>query len=234
MGREDHPDRATRVGRGRAAGVAIAIAVALVAASCGSSQASFDPAGPCVTDGRAPGAYPELQAKLPPSLGGIGPATGTGSASADLFPTTVDSGRTCTEAGLGPLWANGVRELRFAGATWDYGGGDATVSAYFTTPAGQPALQPAWMEAFYEVGARASSKTENLVFTRPTIEPAGAVWRVDALNDLSFQTVVVWPAIDGGVRVVIVATRVEPDASRLGHDAAVEVAVSQSTSRTQP
>ncbi|HUQ44978.1 MAG TPA: hypothetical protein VM451_11310 [Candidatus Limnocylindria bacterium] len=220
--------------RTRALAIATSLAMTVLAAGCGTSQASFDPAGPCTTDGRAPGAYPDLQAKLPTALGGVGPATGTGSATADLKPTTVDSGRTCTQAALGPLWAHGVRELRFAGATWDYGSGDATVSAYFATPAGQPTLDPKWMEEFYEVGARASSKTENLVFTTPTIEPAGEVWRLDTLNDLSFQTVVVWSATDGGVRVAIVATRVEPDASRRGHDAAVELAVSQSTSRTQP
>jgi hypothetical protein len=219
----------------RARGIAITFTflLAMLVAGCGTGQASFDPSGPCDADGRARGAYPELEAKLPPSLGGVGPESGVGSATADLLPTTVDSGRTCTESGLGPLWAHGVRELRYAGATWDHGGGDAIVSAYFTTPTGQPPLEPDWMEAFYEAGARASSKTENLVFSQPVIEPAGIVWRLDTLNDLSFQTVVVWPAA-GGVRVLIAATRVGPDASRLDHDASVELAVSQSTSRTAP
>src|SRR4029450_10729414 len=35
----------------------------LLVAACGSGQAaSFDPTGPCTTDGRAPGAYPDLEA----------------------------------------------------------------------------------------------------------------------------------------------------------------------------
>lgn len=207
------------------------MAVAVIA--CGTSTGSFSPDGPCVSDGRAPGAYPELEARLPPTLGGIGPANGTGSATADLFPTTVDSGRNCTEGALGSLWSHRIREVRFAGATWDAGDGDGTVSALFTTPSGQPALEAVWMEEFYESGARATSKTENIVITRPTIDPAGAVFRLDALNDLSLQTVVVWPATDG-IRVVIVATRVSPDASRQAHDDAVAIAVAQSVSRTQP
>jgi hypothetical protein len=174
-----------------------------------------------------------LEARLPPTLGGIGPANGPGGATDDLYPTTVDSGRSCTESALGSLWSHSVRELRFAGATWDAGNGEGTVSALFTTPSGQPSLDAAWMEEFYESGARATSKTENIVITRPTIDPAGAVFRLDTLNDLSLQTVVVWPAKDG-IRVVIVATRVSPDASRQDHDDAVAIAVAQSVTRTQP
>jgi hypothetical protein len=208
------------------------VGVALVA-GCGANSGSFDPLGPCSVDGRLAAAYPDLEARLPPSLGGIGPANGTGSATADLFPTTVDSGRNCTESALGSLWSHGIREVRFAGATWDAGNGDGTVSAFFTTPAGQPALEAAWMEEFYESGARASSKTENIEITRPTIDPAGAVFRLDTLNDLSLQTVVVWPAKDG-IRVVIVATRVSPGASRHEHDDWVAIAVAQSATRTQP
>lgn len=208
------------------------VGVALLA-GCAANSASFDPSGPCSVDGRAAGAYPDLQARLPASLGGIGPANGTGSATDDLIPTTVDSGRSCTETALGSLWTHGVREIRFAGATWDLGNGDGTVSAFFTAPSGQPELEAAWMEEFYESGAKASSKTENIEITRPTIDPAGVVFRLDTLNDLSLQTVVIWPARDG-IRVVIVATRVSPDASRQEHDDWVAIAVAQSVTRTQP
>lgn len=213
--------------------LALVLAAIALLTGCGASSSSFDPSEPCTADGRAAGAYPDFEAKLPPSLGGIGPASGTGSATADLLPTTLDSGRSCTESALASLWSHGVRELRYAGATWDEGNGDGTVSAFFTTPSGQPALEAAWMEEFYESGARASSKTENIEITRPTIDPAGAVFRLDTLNDLSLQTVVVWPAKDG-VRVVIVATRVSPDASRQDHDNWVAIAVAQSVTRTQP
>jgi hypothetical protein len=208
-------------------------AIALAVVACGTAAGPFSPDGPCLTDGRAPGAYPELEAKLPPSLGGIGPANGNGSATEDQYPTTIDSGRNCTEKVLGSLWSHDVRDLRFAGATWDWGDGNGTVSALFTTPSGQPPLEAAWMDEFYESGAKATSKTENIVITRPTIDPAGEVFRLDTLNDLSLQTVVVWPA-DDGVRVVIVATRVTPDASRQAHDTWVAIAVAQSVTRTQP
>jgi hypothetical protein len=211
----------------------LALAAVALFAGCGASSSSFDPSEPCTADGRAAGAYPDLEAKLPPSLGGIGPANGAGSATADLLPTSLDSGRSCTESALASLWSHGVRELRYAGATWDSGNGDGTVSAFFTTPSGQPVLESAWMEEFYESGAKASSKTENIEITRPTIDPAGAVFRLDTLNDLSLQTVVVWPAKDG-IRVVIVATRVSPDASRQDHDNWVAIAVAQSVTRTQP
>ena len=53
---------------------------------------------------------------------------------------------------------------------------------------------------------------------------AGQVFRIDALNDLSLQTVVVW---QGGAQfhVVIVATTVDPSASRAVHDERVAIAV---------
>ena len=210
----------------------LGLLLALAAIGCQPS-ASFQPEGECVADGRAAGTYPDLEAKLPPALGGIGPANGTGSATEDLAPTTVDSGRSCTEKSLATLWGHGVRDLRFAGATWDDGDGGGTVSAFFTTPSGQPRLEPAWMEEFYETGAKSSTKTENIEIDRPSYEAAGEVFRLTTLNDLSLQTLVVWPAPDG-VRVVIVATRVSPDASRSDHDALVAIAVEQSVTRTQP
>jgi hypothetical protein len=53
------------------------------------------------------------------------------------------------------------------------------------------------------------------------------------LNDLSLQTVVVWP--DGDVvRVALVATNVQPGADRADHEAVVQLVVSQSASRTAP
>ena len=90
-------------------------------------------------------------------------------------------------------------------------------------PAGVP-LPVAWVEEFYEVGARSGKKTDNVAVTRPTFPGGGTVYRLDALNDLSFQSVVVWP--DGPiVRVVIVASPVNPSASRAEHDSRVEAAV---------
>ena len=219
--------------RRAALGVALAIAASLAIAGCAEPAASFSAEGPCTVDGRAPGGYPDLEARLPSSLGGIGPDNGTGAATADVSPTTVDSGRNCTQKVLGALWDHGIRELRFAGAIWDIGGGEGVVSALFITPPGQPALETSWLEEFYEASARASSKAENITVTRPTIDPAGEVFRIDALNDLSLQTVVVWP--DGDIaRVALVATNVQPGADRSDHEAAVQLVVSQSASRTAP
>jgi hypothetical protein len=214
-------------------GIALALVASLAIAGCAEPAASFSGEGPCTVDGRAPGGYPDLEARLPPSLGGIGPDGGTGGATADVTPTTVDSGRNCTQQVLGTLWNHGVRELRFAGAIWDTGGGEGVVSALFITPPGQPALEGAWLEEFYEASARASSKAENITITRPAIDPAGEVFRIDALNDLSLQTVVVWP--DGDiVRVAHIATNVQPGADRAGHEGTVQLVVSQSASRTAP
>ena len=211
----------------------ITLAAAIGVAGCAGPEPSFDPTGPCTADGRAPGAYPELEALLPAVLGGVGPDGGSGGATEAVPPTTVDSGRNCTEEVLASLWGHGVRELRYAGATWDLTGGEGMVSAVFMTPSGQPPLESAWLEEFFESSARASSKAENITVTRPTIDPVGAVFQIEALNDLSLQTVVVWP--DGDVvRLVIVATNVEPGADRAAHTAAVQQAVEQSASKSPP
>ena len=77
---------------------ALALVLALVLAACGTATpvASFDPASACTTDGRMPGAYPELEALLPAAYEGKAPAT-------------VDSGRNCTPAALGTLRRRGHR-----------------------------------------------------------------------------------------------------------------------------
>ncbi|HEX5451709.1 MAG TPA: hypothetical protein VFW86_04905, partial [Candidatus Limnocylindrales bacterium] len=64
----------------------------------------------------------------------------------------------------------------------------------------------------------------NIETSHPTYPGAGTVYRLDTLNDLSFQTVVAWQDVDL-VRVVIVATEVDPSASRTVHDARVAEAV---------
>ena len=83
---------------------------ALVLAACGAAipVVSFDPASACTTDGRQPGAYPDLEALLPTSYQG-------------KAPDNVDSGRNCTTAALGALAGEGIDGVRFAGATWASG-----------------------------------------------------------------------------------------------------------------
>jgi len=188
------------------------VAAALVALGCQPASASFQPEGACVADGRAPGTYPDLEAKLPGGLGEEGSAT-------------RDSGRSCSDQRLSTLKAHGVTDLRYAGDTWTPEGGSQTVVAVFATPPGQPPLQAAWMQEFYQAGAQASTKTENITVTQPSMPDAGAVWRLDTLNDLSFQSVVVWPG-DGLVHVVIVATQLQPGGlTRADHDRSVLTAV---------
>jgi hypothetical protein len=56
------------------------------------------------------------------------------------------------------------------------------------------------------------------------MEGAGDVFRLETINDLSLQTVVIWED-QGLIHVVIVATTVGPDASRSAHDERVAIAV---------
>jgi hypothetical protein len=189
--------------------VAAALGAALVVSACGAAGASFSTNGPCLADGRSSGAYPQLEALVPKSISSR-PAT------------TVDSGRNCTSDSLGSFMSHGVQEIDFAGATWDEGGGNGVSIAVLTTPGA--ALPAAWAEEFYTLGAAKAKDTGNLETTRPTYPGAGSVFRLDTLNDLSFQTVVVWA--DGNAdRVVIVATEVGPTASKTVHDARVAEAV---------
>jgi hypothetical protein len=183
---------------------------ALFAAGCGAFGPTFSPTGPCTTDGRTPGAYPNLEAQVPKAING-------------RAATTVDSGRNCSADALGSLaTAHGVREVRFAGATWDESNGNGVSIAVLALP--DQAFPIAWAEEFYQQGAENGKHTGNIETARPTYPGAGPVFRLDTLNDLSFQTVVVWP--DGPLaRVVIVATQVGPNASRTVHDARVAEAV---------
>ncbi len=189
----------------------VAVVLAILCQACGGSSGTFDPNGPCVDDRRAAGAYPGLESALPAALAG-------------KAPTTVDSGRSCSAAALSTYASHGVSELRFAGATWDAGSGDGTVIAMLATPVGQPELQQAWVEEFYLEGARASTKTENITKSQPDID-GEAGFQIETLNDLSLQTVVIWSRGTDLVSVVIVATRVDPNASRAAHDAEVASAI---------
>jgi hypothetical protein len=199
--------------------VGAAILMVIWVAACGSSTTSFAATGPCAADGRAPGAYPELERLVGERWHQVSP-----DAFATMVPTTIDSGRNCSATALGTLVSHGVTELHFAGATWDEGGGNAMVSAILAVPAGDPPLPAAWVEEFYEAGARAGKHTENIETSRPSMASLGPVYRLDTLNDLSLQTVVVWPASEG-IRVVIVTTTVTPDSSRAEHDRRVVEAV---------
>jgi len=170
------------------------LALAMTLAGCsGQAAASFDPTGQCTTDGQEPGAYPDLEARIPATL-------------LDARPTKVDSGRHCTTAALGSLAAAGIKEIRFAGGTWSFGAERSAALAVFTAPG----LTAEEMAEFYLAGASAASRTNLLAGTAVTL--AGRPGhRLDTQTGDRMQTVEVWPAaIPDTVNVVI--TNDLPDA----------------------
>jgi hypothetical protein len=180
--------------RRRGLGALLVAALALGLAACSGASipfVSFDPSSPCTTDGRMPGAYPDLEALLPADYQGAA-------------PVNVDSGRSCTADALGTLTGDGVRQLRFAGATWDLGGPAALTVAVFQADR----LTPSAMIDFYAAGAQANSKTEKLQTSDATVagQPAR---RLDVLqSDGTGQTIVAWPTDEPGLVHVLLASDV--------------------------
>jgi hypothetical protein len=164
------------------------LAVLAVAGCAGATYTSFDPRSACTSDGRFPGAYPDLEARLPARFDGRG-------------PDTRDSGRNCTAAELGTLAGHGVAEVRYAGATWELGDESGVTLAIFAGSG----LTAEWLGEWYEAGARAARRTRNISPSRPTVGGRPA-YRLDTVNDDSRQTVITWDAPAGdGVYVVIAA-----------------------------
>ncbi len=170
------------------------LAVALAAAACSSGPPpSFDPTGDCTTDGRAPGAYPDLEALVPTKF-------------MNVAPGTLDSGRNCTVTNLGSLARLGITEVRFAGGTWSFGAERAAVLAVFRTHG----LTADYLAAFYNESARVSARTEILGASQPTIAGRPGS-RLDTKTGERLQTVVVWPSAKTDV-VNVVITNDLPDA----------------------
>ena len=196
----------------RVVAAAGALVVALLAAAC-SAGAGTLPVGSC-TDGTIQNSEPALEALLPATFEG-------------RAPDALSSGRNCTAETLGSLTEHGVTAFQFAGATWDFGAGTAATFAIEALP--DQRLPAAWVEEFYERGARGGRRTGDIQVSRPTVAPIGEVYRLDVLNDLSLQTIVVWA--DGNrVRDVLVATPVSPTAVRAQHDGLVDRAVAAALS----
>ncbi len=163
-------------------------AIVVMGVACGGeAPPSFDPTGPCITDGAAPGAYPDLEARLPTSY-------------RDAEPMEVDSGRNCSAEKLGLLAELGYDEVRHAGATWSFGGERALVLAVFSAPG----LEASEVADFYAESARTTPRMVILAETEPRI--AGRPGRrLDAKRVERLQTVVVWPAADPDVVNVVVS-----------------------------
>ncbi len=165
------------------------LALAVAACATATPMTSFDPASACTTDGRMPGAYPELEALLPRSYEG-------------QAPTTVDSGRNCTPAALGTLAADGVDGVEFAGATWPLGGATALTVAVFQGDG----LDAGKLLDFYARGAADANRTDKLATSDTTVggQPAR---RLDVLrSDGSGSTIVTWPGGAPGRAMALLAS----------------------------
>lgn len=185
----------------------LALFAPLLLAACGSS---FDPTGPCTADGSAAGAYPDLEATVPKAYKGTAPGE-------------VDSGRACTAKGLGTLAGHGIKEIRFAGATWSTGTDSGLSLAMFTTVDGT-VLDPAWLAEFYETGARNGKNVTSVDTSTYPVTPAISGRRLDVLNGESYQSVVVWQG-PGRIEVAVIADFIREIQTKEAHDAVVRAAV---------
>ena len=117
----------------------------------------------------------------------------------EASPATLDSGRNCSDEQLGSL-AGSFDEVRFAGATWSFGGERALALVVFSAPG----LSAADVAQFYEEGARTTPRVEILDETEPTVAGRPG-WRLDAKRVERLQTVVVWPAAEADVVNIIIS-----------------------------
>ena len=174
------------VGAVRRAVAAFAVAAVLLAGCSAEAGASFDPTGPCTSDGAAEGAYPELEALVPPAYEGRG-------------PTRLDSGRNCTDTNLGSLKERGIDEVRFAGGTWDFGSDIAVVLAVFRAED----LTAEAMAEWWRTTADDAGRTQITGESKPVIFGAPG-YRLDTKTGERLQSVVVWPGGEPGtVNVVL-------------------------------
>jgi hypothetical protein len=186
------PHRYAEQMRAAIARTLVMVAMTIGVAGCAGGGATFDPTGACVVDGAIPGAYPELEARLPTEYRGE-------------RPEVVDSGRNCSDEALGTL-AGAFEEIRFAGGTWTFGAERALVLAVFTAPG----LDAEAMRDFYTASARNTTRME--ILGESEIEIAGReAYRLDAKRVERLQTVVVWPSGDED-HVNVVITNDLPDA----------------------
>jgi hypothetical protein len=187
---------------------AFAFAVVLAGCAGGGPPPSFDPSGPCTGDGQRPGAYPQLERMIPAAFEGIA-------------PVRIDSGRNCTERNLGTLASHGIREVRFAGGLWETGERSGFTMAVLTAQG----LTSERMADFYEAGARAGRKTEDVKRSMFDLDGRNA-WMISTLNDESYQTIVVWDSrVPGLVRAVLVGSDVRETEGMGPHNDLVQRAI---------
>jgi len=171
--------------------VLLALTFGLIA--CTGPAPSFDPSGICTADGSAPGAYPDLEARVPTTY-------------RDAPPERLDSGRNCSHESLGSLADAGFEEIRFAGGTWSFGAERALALVVFSAPG----LDADEVAAFYAASARANARTEVLAESAQGVG-GRAGHRLDTKTGERLQTVVTWPAADPDVVNVVISNDL-PDA----------------------
>ncbi|HEY7132629.1 MAG TPA: hypothetical protein VH440_10275 [Candidatus Limnocylindrales bacterium] len=191
----------------RAGLVAGLAALALLLSAC---SASFDPTGPCTSDGSAPGAYPDLESIVPKTFRGSAPGG-------------LDSGRTCSTDGLGTLKGHGIDELRFAGATWETGDDSGLSLATFRSE-GDTTLTPDWVTEFYETSAKSGKNVESVDSSTYPVATGLVGKRIDVLNGESYQSVVVWQR-EGRIEVALIADFIREIQTKAAHDQVVREAV---------
>lgn len=188
----------------RLAFLALLVTLALGVAACGEpAAASFDATGPCVADGSAPGAYPDLEALIPTTF-------------EDQAPETLDSGRNCTPENLGSLAGAGITEVRFAGGTWSFGSRRAAALVVFTAPG----LTAEAIARFYGESAQTADRTV-VTATSPQTYAGRPGMRIDTETGDRFQSVLVWPGAAPDRVNVVISTDL-PDARLLDAVGAIE------------
>jgi len=189
-------------------GVVALLGVAGIVAGYSLLTPGFDPNGACTSDGRAPAAYPALEALVPATFDG-------------KKPQSLDSGRKCTTEGLATLASHGITEARFAGAFWPTAAESGTSLAVFQAPG----LTAQWLSEYYEAGARASSNVTTLRPSTTTVQGQPA-YRLDVENGGNLQSVVTWPdPATSVIRVAIVSEAARDGATLAKLDASVQQAI---------
>lgn len=177
--------------RARFAVVVGLLACVALAGCSGGPAPSFDPTGACTIDGRVPGAYPDLEARVPALLEG-------------RAPDKLDSGRNCSPANLATLAIHGLTEVRFAGGTWSDGGVAGRTLAVFSAPG----LRAEWIAEWYAATAERGRNTSNIETSTVTIAGRPGT-RIQLVNDDRHQVVVVWPSADDALTQVVIASDVD-------------------------
>jgi hypothetical protein len=144
-------------------------------AACAAPATTLDPGAPCGgrEELRSAGLEPDLEALLPTDLGG-------------RAPDARSSGRYCSRAQLGSLRETGLRELRFAGATWADARGGRSLTIYQA-----PGLTLDGLADAFAGGAGSARRVTNVRAAESSIGGRRAI-RIDAQADERRQVVWLW------------------------------------------